>query len=67
MSTEEKKERNRKPKARRTDVVIALIEENVAMLAPNQAVDTFLPRRDRMLELLDELKRSMGRRGEDSE
>ena len=50
----ETKEKTRRPKARHRDVVIAAMEERLTMFADPIHVP-------RMLELLDELKRSIGR------
>lgn len=57
----QKIERKRKPAARRTDTVLALIEERLNMIACTDIDDIH---RVRLYELLDELKRSMGRKEE---
>lgn len=60
-ATEKKIERKRKPAARRTDIVIALIEERLGMVTLVADDDIH---RLRLFELLDELRRSLGKREE---
>lgn len=52
--------RKRKPAARRTDIVIALLEDRLEMID----TDSALMHKAKMLELFDELKRSLGKKDE---
>ena len=55
--------KGRKPKARHRDVVLGAIEERVGCIQE----DGDHGHRDRLLELLDELRRSLGRNDEPEE
>ena len=57
MSSVEAK-RTRRPAARQRDVVLGCIEERLLMIP---IADDLEPHRTRLLELLDELKRSVGK------
>lgn len=67
MSKVETAVRKRKPPARRSDVVIALIEERL-LLVEGQAANNIEMglHTARLFELLDELKRSLGKTSSDS-
>lgn len=56
------KERTRKPKARKSDVIIACIEERLLMDFGEAG-----PHANRILELIDELKRSLNGKREEEE
>lgn len=55
MEVKTEKEDKRKPPARRSDIVIALLEERVRMLPGMESI----PHMSRMYELLEELRRSL--------
>jgi hypothetical protein len=57
MSTEIK-ERKRRPAARQKDVVLGCIEERLSMIPMTEDLE---PHRARLEELLDELRRSLGK------
>ena len=59
-TTEQKKERTRRPNARHQDVVFGAIEERLEML-DHAADESLSVHAVRLRELLDELKRSLGR------
>lgn len=60
MSKEEPKSRPRRKNARSTETVIALLEERISMMESNGQASEHTTR---ALELLDELNRSLGRKG----
>ena len=62
MSSAEAKQRTRRPAARQRDVVLGCIEERLLMIP---MTDDLEPHRTRLLELLDELKRSVGKDGDE--
>lgn len=63
MSKTETATKTRRARARQTQVVIGAIEENASMLAvPNLPTPEFAQdRAARIIELIDELKRSLGK------
>lgn len=68
MSTE-LKERKRRPAARNAHVVIGAIEENARMFTDAPTIgsrsDEFIAQRgNRIIELIDELRRSLGKDGD---
>lgn len=67
MSKVETAVRKRKPPARRSDVVIALMDERL-LIVESYAVtnDNIQPHVVRLFELMDELKRSLGKTSSDS-
>lgn len=64
MSKPEVPPRKRKPAARPTAVVVGAITERISML-PN--TDELVPHRDRLTDLLDELRRSISKKEEPEE
>lgn len=72
METTQKPEKTRKPKARRTGEVLAAIEERLSALSstlegvPSGESAADHPHILRLRELIDELKRSLGRKDEEA-
>lgn len=60
MPASETAPKTRRPKARQSTIVIAAMEERVSMLDGNNPSST-ADHRNRIVELLDELKRSLGK------
>lgn len=60
MSTEVK-ERTRKPRARHRDVILAAFDERMLMLSRPNVPDFVKEHIERLRELADELKRSLGK------
>lgn len=71
MSKELKEKRPRRPAARRTDIVLALIEERIDMIRPPVADEPLSKMLDlnvrRLDELLDELKRALNKNADSGE
>lgn len=56
--------RKRKPAARRSDIVIALLEERIGMLPVTSDSE---PHLERLADLFDELRRSLGKKDDSAE
>ncbi len=62
----ELEKRTRKPRARQTEIVFGCIAERLSILE-NVTDETLRPHVDRIGELLDELRRSLGSQKEEAE
>lgn len=66
-SAKSKIERNRKPNARATEIVLGAIDERLSVLESVQAVESVGIHSNRLRELMDELRRSLKRQPAETE